>query len=102
MTRSLNRLKSIEKEIFVIEWSKKTKERNRFNDGLYEQLSRREGKRLLIKWIENEEVDKIYFPINLQEMEVSSLEKIKFNFGLWEKELSVQFLDDLPENVIGL
>lgn len=57
---------------------------------------------MLIKWIENEEVDKIYFPINLQEMEVSSLEKIKFNFGLWEKELSVQFLDDLPENVIGL
>ncbi|MDX1806336.1 MAG: YheC/YheD family protein [Paenisporosarcina sp.] len=57
---------------------------------------------MYIKWITNEEIDKIYFPVSFQEKEISSLEKINFHFGLWEKELSVQFLDELSDNVIGL
>lgn len=33
---------------------------------------------------------------------MDALEKINFRFGSWEKELSVQYLDGLSEDVIGL
>jgi hypothetical protein len=57
---------------------------------------------LYIKWIINEDVDKIYLPISFQEKDVFSLEKINFHFGLWEKELSVEYVDELSDDVIGL
>lgn len=47
-------------------------------------------------------VDEIYFPENFQGGEISTSGNINFHFGYWEKELTVQFLDELSNDVIGL
>ncbi|QBP42577.1 hypothetical protein [Paenisporosarcina antarctica] len=57
---------------------------------------------MYIKWITSEEIDEIYFPTNFQGGEMAISGKINFNFGSWEKQLTVQFLDELSDDVIGL
>lgn len=57
---------------------------------------------MYIKWITTNEIDEIYFPPNFQERVFDSLKKIIFHFGSWQKELSVQFSEDLSDNQIGL
>jgi hypothetical protein len=58
---------------------------------------------LYIKWITTKEKNKIYFPNDHQKIKLGTIsEKIKFHFGSWSKELSVQFLAELPKDTIGL
>ncbi|MFX3673495.1 MAG: YheC/YheD family protein [Paenisporosarcina sp.] len=57
---------------------------------------------IYIKWTTTQEIDEIYFPINFPGIEMPSSSKIKLQFGLWEKELTVQFSEDLAGDQIGL
>ncbi|WP_332697616.1 YheC/YheD family protein [Halalkalibacter lacteus] len=57
---------------------------------------------MYIKWITTWEVDEVYFPENFQRAEMASSDKINFHFGSWKRELSVRFIEDLPNDTIGL
>ncbi|WP_216830688.1 YheC/YheD family endospore coat-associated protein [Alkalihalobacterium elongatum] len=57
---------------------------------------------MYISWVPTKEVDVMYLPEQLKNEIKFSNSKITFHFGSWNKEVSIEYKEDLPSNTIGL
>ncbi|UTR13565.1 YheC/YheD family protein [Salipaludibacillus sp. LMS25] len=57
-----------------------------------------------IRTIITEEVDKLYLPKTMTNSnpELIALEKVTFHFGSWKEELTLEFLDELSQDEMGM